>query len=68
MKVLSPMSGFPAWGSGNGRRNPRDTVFEGQWGLIAGIPHNWGKQKLHSWRVHTRSHVHQDPGKKAVTS
>ena len=23
LKVLSPMSGFPTWGSGNGRRNPQ---------------------------------------------
>ena len=68
MKVLSSTSGFPAWASSKGRRTPRASGFEGQWGLIAGIPQDWGKQKLHSWREHTRSSVHQDPGKKAVTS
>ena len=69
VKVLSFTSGSPAWGSGNGRRKrTRGSAFEGQRDLITGIPQDWGKQKLHSWRVHIRSCAHQDPGKKAVTS
>ena len=32
--------------------------------MISGFPQDWGKQKLYSWRVHTKSHVHQDPGEK----
>lgn len=36
--------------------------FEGQQGLITGIPYNWRVQKLHSWRVYTRSPVHEKPG------
>ena len=47
---------------------PRESGFEGQQGLIAGIPQDWGKQKLSSWRAHTRSCEQQDPGKKAVIS
>ena len=38
-----------------GRGAPRESGFESQWGLITGIPEDWGKQKLHSWRVHTLS-------------
>ena len=61
MRVLSPMSGSPAWGSGIRRRN-----YQGIWsqqGLIARAPQNWGKQRFHFWRTHIGSHVHQDPGK-----
>ena len=47
-----------------GRGAPRESGFEGQWGLIAGIPQDWGKQKLHSWRAHSWSSAHKDPGKK----
>ena len=47
---------------------PQESVFESQWGLIAGIPQDWGKQKLHSWRAYTRSRADQDPGEKAVAS
>ena len=50
-----------------GRGDPRESGFETQWGLTAGLPQDWGKQKLHSWRAHTRSCAHQDPGKEAVT-
>ena len=35
--------------------------FEGQWGLSAGAPQNWGKERLHSWRLHTRFRVNGDP-------
>ena len=41
---------------------PRAFGFEGQQGLSAGAPQDWGKQRLHSWRAHTRFHVHWDPG------
>ena len=61
MKVLSPTSGSPGWGSGIRRRNPRALGFEDQWGLSAGAPQDWGKQRFHSWRAHTRFHVHWDP-------
>ena len=41
---------------------PRAFSFEGQWGLSAGAPQEWGKQRLHhSWRAHTSFHVHWDP-------
>ena len=35
--------------------------------LIAKIPQDWGKKTIYSWRVHTRSSVRRDPGKKAIT-
>ena len=47
-----------------GKEAPREFGFEDQWYLITGNPHDWGKQKLHFWRVHTKSHAHKDPGKK----
>ena len=65
MKILSPTSGSPEpkdlVTSGE---VPRESGFEGQWDLIAGIPQVWGNQKLHSWGVQTRSCAHQDPGEK----
>ena len=64
------MSGSPACCGGEegslepGRQAPRASGFEGQWGLIAADPQDWGKQRLHSWRAHTNSHGHRDPGQK----
>ena len=50
MKILSPTSGSPEpkdlVTSGEA---PRESGFEGQWDLIAGIPQVWGNQKLPSW-------------------
>ena len=68
MRVLSPTSGSLVWGLTSGRGAPTAFGFGGQWGLIAGTPQDLGKQKLHSWRVHINSCVHQDPGEKGVTS
>ena len=33
--------------------------FESQRGLTAGAPWDWGKERLHSWRAHTRFHKDQ---------
>ena len=52
------------WGLESGGWAPRVSGFEGQQGLTAGTPQDWGKEKLHPWRVHTRSHAQWDPGKK----
>ena len=46
---------------------PRESDFEGWWNLIAGLWQDWGKQRLHSWRAHTKC-AHWDPGKGAVTT
>ena len=54
-KVSRPLSGFSAWGFRKGQGIPRGVDFEGQWDLIAGLPDDWGKQRPHSWRVHTKS-------------
>ena len=44
-KFLSPTSGFTAWGGLEmGGKVPRQYGFEGQWGLIPGLPQDWGKQ------------------------
>ena len=37
---------------------PRAFGIEGQWGLSIGAPKNWEKQRLHSWSVYTKCHVH----------
>ena len=66
--MLSPRQAPQPGGLAMGRGAPTEFGFEGQWGLIAGITQDWGKQKFHSWRVHTMSCVHQDPGKKATAS
>ena len=54
MRVLSPMSLSPAWGSGTETRSSQSIC---PW-RSAGLEY-WGKQRLHSWRAHTRFHVHQ---------
>ena len=46
---------------------PRESYFEGYWDLIAGLQQNWGKERLHFWRAHTKSCAHRDPGEGAVT-
>lgn len=47
VKVLSP------WGSGMGGEGAsRKSGFEGQQGLTTGIPQDWRKQKLRTWRAH----------------
>ena len=46
MKVLNPRSGLPARGFGKETRLPRESNFEGQWDLITGFPHDWGKALL----------------------
>ena len=59
---------FPQpWGLALGGGAPRAFGFEGQWGLSTGAPQDWRKHRLHSWRVHTRFHVHWDPGQSSDT-
>ena len=33
---------------------PRESDFEGYRDLIGGLRQDWGKQRLHSWRAHTK--------------
>ena len=56
------MSGSPTWGSGLGEGAPRAFGFKAQWGLSAGPPQDWGKQRLHSWTGHIWFHMPRDPG------
>ena len=41
---------------------PGASGIEGQWGLCAGAPQDWGKWRPHSQKVHTDFHVHWVPG------
>ena len=41
---------------------PRESDLEDQWELITGLPEDWGKQGLQSWRAQTQYSRHQDPG------
>jgi len=40
---------------------PRESDLEGQQDLITGLPEDWGKQRLQSWRAQMRFCMHQDP-------
>ena len=50
-----------------GGKAPRTFGFEGQQGLSAGASQDRGKQRLNSWRAHTRIHMHWDPGQSSDT-
>ena len=67
-KSWAPGQSSQPGGLAMGEGDLRESGFEGHQVLFAGIPQDLGKQQLHSWRAHTRSCVHQDAGKKAVTS
>ena len=67
VKVLSPTSGFPTWGSGNGRRNSQRIRLRSLAGFDCRTLTGLGEQKLHSWRAHTKQYAHRDPGEGAVT-
>ena len=57
VKVLSPTLGFPTWGSGKGGGIPRESDFESQHDLIAGLSQNWGNRDS-TLGGHTQSNVH----------
>ena len=59
---------LPSLGLAMRGKVPRESGFEGQCSLTPEFPQDWWKQKLHYWKVHTKSHLHQDPEQKAVTS
>ena len=63
-EFLAPHQAPQPRGLASGGGAPRVFGFEGQQSLIAAAPQDWGKQRLHSWRVHTRFHMHQDLGQK----
>ena len=52
-------------GAGGGVGVPGVPDLEGQQDLTVGLLHDWGKQRLHSWRAHTKSCVYQDPGERS---
>ena len=66
LQVLRPTSGSQPGGLATGGGIPRESDFEGQWDLIAGLRQDGGN-RVHSWRAHTKQCVHRDPGEGAVT-
>ena len=68
VKVLSSTQAPQLDGLAMGEGARTECGFEDQWDLTSGIPQDWKKQKLYSWKAHTGSCAHQDPVKKAVTS
>ena len=56
VRGLSPTSGSPAW---RGRRGPRRFGIQGQRGLLS--TEKCGKERLHSERACTKSHMLWDP-------
>ena len=59
MKILNPISGFPAGNLTKGVGIPRESDLEGKWDLILDFPQDWGKQRLQSWRAQTISCAHK---------
>ena len=53
-RFWSPRQAFQAGGLAMGGGIPRESECEGQWDLTAGNWQDWGKQRLHSWRAHTK--------------
>ena len=51
---------MPGYGVGGGA--PRAFGVAVQQSLCAWAPQDWGKQRLHSWKVYTGFHVHWVPG------
>ena len=70
-EVLPPewMFWAPHWasqpeGAATGGGVLRESSFEGQQDLTAGLPQDWGKQNLYSWRAHKVSCIPGPRGKK----
>ena len=55
---------FQLRGLATGGETPRESGFESQQGLITEITHDWGKQGVQFWRVHSRTCAHRTQGKK----
>ena len=53
-RFWAPCQASPPGGLATGGGIPRESDFEGQRDLIAGLQQDWWKQRLHSWRVHTK--------------
>ena len=65
VKILNPMSGFPAWGSDKGTGNPQRIWPWSQQDLIIGFPQDRGKRRLQSWRTQTKSCARKNPEEKS---
>ena len=59
MRVLNLMSGSPVWGSAIKRRSPQSTQLARPGASIVSSQAR-GKQKLRSWRAHTKARAQQD--------
>ena len=54
VKVLTPHQASKPGGLATGGGIPRESDFEGWRDLIARLQQDWGKQRVHSWRAHTK--------------
>ena len=68
MKVLNPVSSFQPGDPTKGLGIPGESGLKGQWDLIMGLPEDWGKQRLQSWRAQTKPCVHQDSEERSSDS
>jgi len=50
-----------------GERAPGASGIEGQWGLCAGAPQDWGKRRPHSLKAHMEFHMHWVSGQSEVS-
>ena len=41
-----------------GQEIPRESDLEGHYDLNVGLPQDWGKQRLYSWRAQRKSSMH----------
>ena len=67
MKVLNPISGFPAWGSNKGTGNPLRIWPWRPEDLITRLSQDWGKQRFQSWRAQQNLAWTKTQRKRAVT-
>lgn len=65
VSVPSSTSGSTALGSGSKKTAPRESGFEGRWGLALGVPKDWGKRSRLLKGAHKTCHV-PELGAKAV--
>ena len=57
----TPTEWVTQWVTHNLENNNTKEVLPLLWRLITGLPQDWGKQRLQSWRAQIKSCMHQDP-------
>ena len=67
-KLWIPCQAFQTENPTNGLGIPKESGCGCQKDLTIGLPHDWGKQRLQSWRAQTKSCAHQDPEERSHNS